>query len=88
MIRVLFFGQLIDQIGGASLLLTTESLPTESVLIVRDALSLLSELLPQETVELLRNESIMLSVNKQLATWDTELCEGDELAFMPPVSGG
>jgi molybdopterin synthase catalytic subunit len=32
--------------------------------------------------------TLMASVNEELAAWDKELRGGDEVAFLPPVSGG
>lgn len=32
--------------------------------------------------------SLVASRNQEFAAWDTELAEGDEIAFLPPVSGG
>ncbi len=33
-------------------------------------------------------ENIRVAVNKSWAEWSTPLNDGDEVAFMPPVSGG
>ena len=32
--------------------------------------------------------SVVASRNQEFATWDTPLRSGDEVAFLPPVSGG
>jgi molybdopterin synthase sulfur carrier subunit len=32
--------------------------------------------------------SLVASRNQEFAAWDTKLAEGDEIAFLPPVSGG
>ncbi len=32
--------------------------------------------------------NLVVAVNEELATWDRELRGGDEVAFLPPVSGG
>jgi molybdopterin converting factor subunit 1 len=32
--------------------------------------------------------SLLLAVNESYAGWDAVLAEGDEVAFIPPVSGG
>ncbi len=32
--------------------------------------------------------SVVASRNQEFAAWDTPLCSGDEVAFLPPVSGG
>jgi sulfur-carrier protein len=36
----------------------------------------------------LRQESLRLAVNGEFAPWDMTLADGDEIAFIPPVSGG
>ena len=35
-----------------------------------------------------RRQSLAASVNRSYASFDTALEEGDEVAFIPPVSGG
>jgi molybdopterin converting factor subunit 1 len=35
-----------------------------------------------------RRQSLAASVNRSYASFDTPLEEGDEVAFIPPVSGG
>ena len=32
--------------------------------------------------------SLVASRNQEFATWDTRIANGDEIAFLPPVSGG
>jgi len=32
--------------------------------------------------------SLVASRNQEFVTWDTGIAEGDEIAFLPPVSGG
>jgi molybdopterin converting factor subunit 1 len=32
--------------------------------------------------------SLVASRNREFAAWDTALTDGDEIAFLPPVSGG
>ena len=34
------------------------------------------------------SETLIISVNKEYASYDTILNEGDEVALLPPVSGG
>jgi len=33
-------------------------------------------------------DSVRVAINQQFADADTTLCAGDELAFLPPISGG
>ena len=35
-----------------------------------------------------RPESVLVALNLEFAGWEAEVKDGDEVAFMPPVSGG
>jgi len=37
---------------------------------------------------ILADESIRVAINQNFCDWDTEIKDGDEIAFMPPVTGG
>jgi molybdopterin synthase sulfur carrier subunit len=39
-------------------------------------------------VAALREPQVLVSVNKIIVKWDHPLCDGDEIAFLPPVTGG
>lgn len=75
-IRVLFFGQLKDIIG-----LREEHLLLEEGVRVNDLLARYPKLAAMRS-------SIVLAVNQQFALDNPELHDGDEVAFLPPVSGG
>jgi molybdopterin synthase catalytic subunit len=79
-IRVLFFGMLTDIAGtsGESL-----QLPPRSTL--GDVLERYVERMPK--LKALR-PSLALSVNQEFASPERELQPGDEVALLPPVSGG
>jgi molybdopterin converting factor subunit 1 len=79
-VRVLFFGSLKEICGIAP---ETVSLPDDSTLSVlleqfRSSKPELQQFLP----------SIAVSVNLEYANENTRLKDGDEVAFLPPVSGG
>ena len=38
--------------------------------------------------EILREKKVMISVNQEMADSDTIIHDGDEVAFLPPFSGG
>lgn len=35
-----------------------------------------------------RRASLSVAINRRYAAFDTALCDGDEIVFIPPVSGG
>lgn len=78
-VRLVFLGRLEDVAGAAEL-----SLPgpfTYGTLIGR---------LPHALAEAVSQERIRLALNGMIVARDAalEIAEGDELAFLPPVSGG
>jgi len=79
-VRVLFFGMLKDLTGRGSDLLT---LPEHATL--GDVVIHYEEIAPRlEDFA----ASIAISINQEFAEPDSPLKEGDEIAFLPPVSGG
>jgi molybdopterin synthase catalytic subunit len=79
-VRVLFFGMLKDLAGRGSDLL---NLPEHATL--GDVFTHYEEITPR-LGELAA--SIAISINQEFAGTDARLKEGDEIAFLPPVSGG
>ena len=79
-VRVLFFGVLKEAFGAES---TTADLP-EGMKVV-DLLEIFGDRLYGKK-ELM--ESIAVAVNQEYAKADDVLHEGDEVALLPPVSGG
>jgi MoaE-MoaD fusion protein len=79
-VRVLFFGMLKDVAGRGSDLL---SLPDHTT--VGEVFSHYEELNPRLGK---LAASIAISLNQEFAGTESRLKEGDEIAFLPPVSGG
>ena len=79
-VRVLFFGVLKDAFGAES---ATADLP-EGMKVV-DLLEIFGDRL---NVKKEMMESIAVAVNQEYAKADDVLHEGDEVALLPPVSGG
>lgn len=79
-LRVLFFGVLKELAGKSS---EEFDLPENSTL--RDLLGHYQSQIPQMRSSL---PSIAIAVNQQYAALDTELHADDEIALLPPVSGG
>ena len=79
-VKVLFFGRLKDLTGHAE-----ESLDVPVAATIEQLFTLYAEKNP----ELAKfRPSVIASRNQEFAAWDTSLNSGDEVAFLPPVSGG
>lgn len=79
-VRILFFGMLKDLAGRGSDLL---SLPEQATL--GDVFTHYETLIPRLGK---LAASIAISINQEFAGPDSKLKDGDEIAFLPPVSGG
>jgi molybdopterin synthase sulfur carrier subunit len=80
-VKVLLFGPLRDVAGWRERVVSPA--PT--------ALSALRALLAAEDAALgvaLDGPSVKAAINKAIAAGDTALAPGDEIAFLPPMSGG
>src|SRR5690349_17347347 len=79
-VRVLFFGVLKDMVGRAE---ETVEVPPEATL------GTVFEQYAERFATLRdRRSSILFARNREFATTDTALAEDDEVALLPPVSGG
>ena len=83
MIKLLFFAQLADQAGKEA-----HNLEFEEGISSREVVNRLESSMPKELIDSLRFDAVMLSVNQVMADWDHVLNDGDEVAFLPPFSGG
>jgi MoaE-MoaD fusion protein len=79
-IRVLFFGAARDAAGAEEIKFELDSPAT--------ALSARRELLASFPALEHFGKSLLLAVNQEYALPEKSICEGDELALFPPVSGG
>ena len=79
-VTALLFARLREQAGGERFPL---ELPAGST--VADAYAELRRLHPALEA---RREIVRAAVNQEFAGWEDALAEGDEVAFIPPVSGG
>jgi molybdopterin converting factor subunit 1 len=79
-LNVLFFGRLKDTIGHAQ----------ESIEIAPDARieDLFAQCVARYPGLAEHRRAIAVSRNREFAAWSTALQPGDEVAFLPPVSGG
>ncbi|MFT4635366.1 MAG: molybdopterin synthase sulfur carrier subunit [Arenicella sp.] len=83
MIKVLFFAHLRDIAGTNQV-----ELPVGDMTQVRDLLSGLLPYVPSELIDVLEDQSAMVSVDHKYAGWDAALVDGAEVGILPPVSGG
>ena len=84
MITVLFFAQLSESAGLREVRLDDNEVPMS----VRDLADKVLLELPKQLARELFDGTILVAVNKKRADWETQVCAGDEVAFLPPVSGG
>jgi molybdopterin converting factor subunit 1 len=78
-ITVLLFASYADAVGRPELELDVETGAT-----VRDVIDHVRALGAGDRLP----KAPMVAVNEQYASRDHELCEGDEVALIPPVAGG
>lgn len=84
MITILYFARLRETLGTAS---EQIALPSG----VRDLESLLGLLRSRGgawSEELADRRPVRAAVNQDMASGDTRIADGDEIAFFPPVTGG
>jgi molybdopterin converting factor subunit 1 len=79
-VKVLFFGRLKDVVGQSE-----ESLNLNDASTIEHLFALYSQRIPDLAKY---RSSVVASRNQEFAAWDTPLHTGDEVAFLPPVSGG
>jgi len=82
MIKVLFFAQLSEIAKCSSLDVDLKSGD------VKDLLEGMKGDVPDLLLEKLKDQTAMVSINQKYATWESKLSDGDEIGFLPPVSGG
>lgn len=82
MIKVLFFASLREQLERDVMEVEPEGLA--------DVAQLRSKLAEQGAVwqRALGNDQLQVALNQKLCTMDAAICDGDEVAFFPPVTGG
>ena len=79
-VKILFFGRLKELAGHAE-----DSLEFAEGATIEQLFALYAARHP----ELVKyRSSVVASRNQEFAAWDTPLRSGDEVAFLPPVSGG
>ena len=79
-VKVLFFGRLKEIIGHGE-----QSIASADATTIEQLFALYSARHPELAKH---RSSLVASRNQEFAAWDTPLHSGDEVAFLPPVSGG
>jgi len=79
-VKVLFFGRLKEFAGHAE-----HSVEFAAATTIEQLFALYAEHHPELAKY---RSSVVASQNQEFAAWDTLLRSGDEVAFLPPVSGG
>ena len=79
-IKVLFFASCRDLVGTSE-----QEITVEDGITIAD---LISEIASKHVRFVDMVPSLMVSVNQEYAERDVVLADGDEVAFIPPVSGG
>lgn len=83
MINVLFFAQVRELLGESfrQVEATSEITTAESL---RAALASTDD----KWGKILASDKLLVAVNQTISGWDTQVQDGDEVAFFPPVTGG
>ncbi len=64
-----------------------DSLDIENPITIDQLSDIISETAPKMGA-IIRERKVMISVNQEMASADTIIHDGDEVAFLPPFSGG
>lgn len=83
MAHIQLFGMLKTLVAGGN----TLEVPLSDGAQVNDLVDALQTQYP-ELGELLLQKKVVVSVNQEIAHWETTLGESDEIALLPPFAGG
>ena len=84
-INILFFASLRELFSSDSMEVTKP----ENIMSVRELLDFYADNEKGPWLELSKRFStIRVAVNHSIVDWDTLINEGDEIAFLPPITGG
>lgn len=86
MIRVLFFASLREQVGASECALPAA--PEGGTLSLDGVMAELQARLGAKACGALAAQGVRVAINWELAEGAVQVRAGDELAFLPPVTGG
>jgi molybdopterin synthase sulfur carrier subunit len=81
-IRVRFFATLREQVGRGDVTID-QDVPDVSALWRH-----LEQMLPANAIAALRASGVRIAVNQEMIEHNAALAPGDEVAFLPPITGG
>ncbi len=81
--RVLFFASLKDATGMAEV-----EIDLQEAVSLDGLIRSLATRLPDEALQAIRAENVRVAINQTLASGAVQVAPGDEVAFLPPVTGG
>ena len=82
MITIKYFASLRDIAENEE-----DSLDIENPITIDQLSDIISKTAPKMGA-IIREKKVMISVNQEMASADTIIHDGDEVAFLPPFSGG
>lgn len=82
-LRILFFASLREAVGTAEI-----TLPAPSAGTLESLWPALTDRLGPAAVAALQAENVRVAVNQALGNAPLRFAAGDEIAFLPPVTGG
>lgn len=82
MINVLFFAQVRELLGTASVQVAADNISTAAEL--RTHLASQSD----KWAQVLDSDKLLVAINQTMSQWQAAVSDGDEVAFFPPVTGG
>ena len=83
MITVVFFASLREELG-----INTVSLEPSNITDIHGVLKGLESHLSGQWYDTLTRSNILIAVNQEMVDIDSKIADGDEVAFLPPVTGG
>lgn len=83
MINVLFFAQVRELLGTASIKVEAGE-NTQTAEGLRATLAGTDD----KWARIMASDKLLVAVNQTISQWDSAIEDGDEVAFFPPVTGG
>lgn len=82
-IRVRFFAALRERLGTESV-----DIPASTSVDMKELLDLIRRQLGEGAIEILSAPNVRVARNQEFITDQCLVSDGDEIAFMPPITGG